>query len=135
MSPGLLAVEVLGHLAEDAVEHERAHLLVGHARRELLLRRLGDRLYERGGVDGGGIDLHRSARHPLEHVGVDVEVRVHGADVVVLLERVDQAHQLRDLLLGTSTVLFGCIASSADSSSTPGLLERLRARRRGPRAR
>ncbi len=56
---GLLRVEVLGHLAEDPVQHERAHPLVRHPRRQLVLRRVGDRLYERGRVDGGGIDLHR----------------------------------------------------------------------------
>src|SRR5580658_6215336 len=35
-----------------------------------------------------------SARDTLEHVGGDVEVGVHGADVVELFERVDQAHEL-----------------------------------------
>src|SRR5215210_682086 len=35
----------------------------------------------------------------LEHVGVDVEVRVHRVDVVEVLQRLDQAHQLRRAVL------------------------------------
>ena len=36
---------------------------------------------------------------PLEDLGVDVEVRVDRVDVVVVLERVDEAHELRGVVL------------------------------------
>src|SRR5690242_6400045 len=38
--------------------------------------------------------LRISARDPLEDLRIDVEVRVDRVDVVLLLERVDQLHQL-----------------------------------------
>src|SRR6476646_7463480 len=36
----------------------------------------------------------RSARYPLQDLGIDVEVRVHRVDVVLLLQPVDQLDQL-----------------------------------------
>ena len=45
---------------------------------------------------------------PLEHLGVDVEVRVHVVDVVVVLERVDQPQQpARRLASSISTRVVG----------------------------
>ena len=38
-------------------------------------------------------------RHAFQNLGVDVEVRVHGVDVVLILERVDQPQQLAGAVL------------------------------------
>src|ERR1044072_9277914 len=49
--------------------------------------------------DTGTRERRRSAGDPLQDLGVDVEVRVHGVGVVLVLERVDQAHQLDGAVL------------------------------------
>ena len=59
----------------------------------------------------------------LEHLGVDVEVRVHRVDVVVVLERVDEPQELarRPRRAGRGSWLR---ATSADSISIPASVER-----------
>ena len=67
-----------------------------------------------------GAETHAGGGYALEDLGVGVEVRVHRVDVVVVLERVDQAHQLAGRApRRPATRVFGRRPISADSSSTP----------------
>ena len=72
----------------------------------------------------GGRGLARRG-HPLQHGVVHVEVAVHGLDVVVLLERVDQAHQRARVVLVDGGAQGGPHADLGGLDLHARLLERL----------